>query len=58
MSILPRTYFMLIYLLKSHLLFLLTEILTQRFTVKFLSLKSTNATDLFGNPGINLYFAS
>ncbi|NXV80426.1 TECT2 protein, partial [Atlantisia rogersi] len=27
------------------------EILTQRFTVKFLNLKSTNATELFGNPG-------
>ncbi|XP_068268768.1 tectonic-2 isoform X2 [Nyctibius grandis] len=27
------------------------EILTQRFTVKFLSLKSTNAAELFGNPG-------
>ncbi|XP_051490116.1 tectonic-2 isoform X2 [Apus apus] len=27
------------------------EILTQRFTVKFISLKSTNATELFGNPG-------
>ncbi|XP_049660417.1 tectonic-2 isoform X3 [Accipiter gentilis] len=28
-----------------------SEILTQRFTVKFLSLKSTNAAELFGNPG-------
>ncbi|XP_054700179.1 tectonic-2 isoform X2 [Grus americana] len=27
------------------------EILTQRFTVKFLNLKSTNATELFWNPG-------
>ncbi|NXW65948.1 TECT2 protein, partial [Eurystomus gularis] len=27
------------------------EILSQRFTVKFLSLTSTNATELFGNPG-------
>ncbi|KAM9281376.1 tectonic-2 [Morus bassanus] len=27
------------------------EILTQRFTVNFLSLKSTNAAGLFGNPG-------
>ncbi|KFV96155.1 Tectonic-2, partial [Eurypyga helias] len=27
------------------------EILTQRFTVKFLSLKSTDTAELFGNPG-------
>ncbi|NXJ81838.1 TECT2 protein, partial [Trogon melanurus] len=27
------------------------EILAQRFTVEFLSLKSTNETELFGNPG-------
>ncbi|NXJ94222.1 TECT2 protein, partial [Corythaixoides concolor] len=27
------------------------EILTQRFTVKFISLKSTNAAELLGNPG-------
>uniref|UniRef100_A0A8B9GPM6 Tectonic family member 2 n=1 Tax=Amazona collaria TaxID=241587 RepID=A0A8B9GPM6_9PSIT len=34
--------------------FLLPEILTQRFTVQFLSLESTNTTELSGNPGINL----
>uniref|UniRef100_A0A8C0B5J8 Tectonic family member 2 n=1 Tax=Buteo japonicus TaxID=224669 RepID=A0A8C0B5J8_9AVES len=40
-------------LLTYHIFSLLPEILTQRFTVKFLSLKSTNAAELFGNPGIN-----
>ncbi|NXL43582.1 TECT2 protein, partial [Podilymbus podiceps] len=47
-----KSYFLLIYLFKSKVIFfLLPEILTQRFTVNFLSLKSTNASELFGNPG-------
>uniref|UniRef100_A0A8B9U9J7 Tectonic family member 2 n=1 Tax=Anas zonorhyncha TaxID=75864 RepID=A0A8B9U9J7_9AVES len=32
--------------------FILPEILTQRFTAKFVSLKSNNAEELSGNPGI------
>lgn len=53
---LHRTYILLIYLFKSHFFFLSPEILTQRFTVEFLSLNSTNGEELFENPGINILF--
>lgn len=51
-----RTHFLLIYLFQSKVIFfcLLPEILTQRFTARFLNSEGTNAAEPLGNPGINI----